>query len=397
MENKIKVELLPHTPFLKYNGKFDISTAIEYSSKLAGECYEPEGWSKLKNESIDKSIKRSNFTLALEHATPYEHINIGMEITNIPKIVAMILNNERQCSTSEKSARYTVIDACSDNNISEVEAELYNKWLDKYYELIKREYQDSLSDIKIKKLSQENARYLVSVFGRTKMIHTIPWVQLNRIVSYMKSYCSKNKPSKFERKLINSLKEFIECIEQLDLIDERALSNSKKRSLSLFSKVKVIEQYGDTYSTNYKASFAMLAQAQRHRTIQYSMIMDNDNKFYIPPILNKDKKLLAQWKEDMAKVIDYYPQGLLISINECGAYDKFILKTKERLCTEAQLEIMIQTKETLDKYKESLDKNKHHLAKDISNYTRGARCTFKDYSCARDCKFKDGKTLSRSI
>ena len=33
----------------------------------------------------------------------------------------------------------------------------------------------------------------------------------------------------------------------------------------------------------------------------------------------------------------------------------------------------------------------------LANYSLGARCTFKDYNCTNDCKFKEGKTLTRKI
>ena len=49
-------------------------------------------------------------------------------------------------------------------------------------------------------------------------------------------------------------------------------------------------------------------------------------------------------------VKDITPQGELVRISEKGKYDDFVLKCKERLCSAAQLEIMMQTKETLLKY-----------------------------------------------
>ena len=73
------------------------------------------------------------------------------------------------------------------------------------------------------------------------------------------------------------------------------------------------------------------------------------------------------------------------------------LKRKERLCSGAQLEIMRQTRETLLKYRSALEKSNHRLAKDIEKYSHGARCTFPDYNCPADCKFKEGKILTRKI
>ena len=58
---------------------------------------------------------------------------------------------------------------------------------------------------------------------------------------------------------------------------------------------------------------------------------------------------------------------------------------------------MRQTRDTLLKYKEALEKSNSQLAKDIAKYSHGARCTFPDFDCTSDCKFKEGKTLERKI
>jgi hypothetical protein len=58
---------------------------------------------------------------------------------------------------------------------------------------------------------------------------------------------------------------------------------------------------------------------------------------------------------------------------------------------------MQQTRETLLKYKKALENSKSHLALDIEKYSHGARCTFPDFNCSSDCKFKEGKTLERKI
>ena len=74
-----------------------------------------------------------------------------------------------------------------------------------------------------------------------------------------------------------------------------------------------------------------------------------------------------------------------------------MLKLKERLCTNAQLEIAMQSKETLTKYAKELENSNHPLAEDIQKYLKGARCTFKDFTCTADCAFAEGKTLTRLI
>ena len=85
----------------------------------------------------------------------------------------------------------------------------------------------------------------------------------------------------------------------------------------------------------------------------------------------------------------------MILINESGKYEDFILKCKERLCSAAQLEIADQTRDTLLKYQRNTTSER--IKKDIVKYTRGARCTFPDFDCSADCKFKEGKTMTRRI
>lgn len=395
---KMKINLLPHTPFLRYDGKFDLKTAREYSAKLAGECYEPEGWEKLKNESEKKTAFRENLTLSMEHQTPYEHVSVGFEAINIPKIVAMVLNNERQCSTSEKSARYTAIDPSIDTNLTEEEGKLYKKWMMIFRVKIKETYGHCFDDKKIEKLAQENARYLVTVFASTKMIHTLPLIQLNRIVTYMKKYMEKENKTEFDERIIESFKEFISCLEEVNVLDDKMQSNFKARSLSLFADGPIEkEEFGYSYATNYKGSFAQLAQAHRHRTLEYGMSFLDEKEFFVPPILLSDPMLVDEWMNDITSVQNVTPQGELVSINEMGTYSKFILKTKERLCSAAQQEIMAQTRATLLKYKDALEESEHPLVEDIKVHSLGARCTFPDYNCAKSCGFKEGIDLTRKI
>ena len=109
------------------------------------------------------------------------------------------------------------------------------------------------------------------------------------------------------------------------------------------------------------------------------------------------KQLIKYCNNDMKKVSKCYPQGELILISECGKYDDFILKCMERLCTHAQLEIMLQTKLTLDEYREYLKDSNKELYKDICKYSKGARCTFPNYKCMEKCYFKEGVLLTRDI
>src|SRR5574344_1614424 len=125
-QNELRVDILPNL-FLKDDGTFDTEQAMLLSGKIAGVCYNKEGFSALENENEDKTKKRINITLNGGHHSVYDHINVNLNLQNIPKILAMVLNNEGQYTTSEKSARYTPVVRNDGSIITREEEVLYNK------------------------------------------------------------------------------------------------------------------------------------------------------------------------------------------------------------------------------------------------------------------------------
>lgn len=397
---KMNIEIMPSTAFLKKDGTFDLERALMLSGQIAGVCYDQEGFNHKKEENPELTKKRIKRTIENGHHSVYDHIFIGFNLENVPKILAMVINNEKQYTTSEKSGRYTLIEKSEDSVISDREIELYNKWLNIFEIKIKEKYGKVLGERKIKTLSRENARYMISVFMPTTLIYTTTLRQINYIVSWIDKYISEHdKNNLFEEKLSKYLLEFKECLFKLNVLDERLQHNEKQREFSLFGKdlLKKDEYFGDVYQTKYSESFVGIAQSQRHRTINYNIELPKEEKYYIPPILLDDEVLLNEWLEDISSISETYPNGLLVDVFECGTYENFILKCKERLCSAAQIEIMKQTKETLTKYKKALEDNNNPLRYDIVNYTKGARCTFPGYVCTEPCNFKEGITLKRKI
>lgn len=387
----MEIKILPNY-FLNEDGTFNKDDAIKLSGKIAGICYSQSGFSTLMDENEEKTMHRVDMTLNNGHHSVYDHIMINFNIKGIPKMLAMVINNEKQYTTSEKSARYTKIE-----NGSDIEIELYNKWVSIYFDLIKEKYGNVFSDRKIQKLAMENARYLVTVFTPMEMIYTTSLRQINYIASFMNEYI-KNASSDFEKKLSSYMKEFVGELERLNVLEGGLMKNEKNRKLSLFGNNlnKKEDYFGDIYSTVYKGSFAQYAQAHRHRTLNYSLELEEDKNFYIPEIILNTNYVDA-WLNDMNMVKEFNPQGELVVISENGTYEDFVLKCKERLCSAAQLEIMRQTENTLLKYYDTLIKSNHPLESDIVNYIRGARCTFPDFVCTENCHFNDGKKLVRKI
>lgn len=400
--NKLNVELY-NSQFLKEDMTFDKEKTLDLSGKVAGLCYDKEGFKHLLQEDKAKTNRRIDLTLNNGHHSVYDHAPIFLSIENIPKILAMVLNNEHQYTTSEKSARYTPVERKENEEITQKEEELYNKWMDILKVKIKEQYGNIYDDGKIKKLAQENARYMVSVFMPTNMIYSTSFRQINYIASFMMDYISNvnnnDKASNFENKLSKNMLDFVTSLDNLDLLELGLLTNDKNRSLSIFGKdlQNVEKYYGDVYSTTYIGSYAQYAQAHRHRTLDYQLERLDDKSYFIPPILEDDSTLVNEWLSDIEKVKDVVPQGEMVRISEKGTYENFILKAKERLCTYAQLEIMNQTRKTLLEYSDALKAKKHPLYQDIRGYTKGARCTFPDYDCTSECGFSEGIRLVRKI
>lgn len=397
---KIRIDILPNL-YLNEDGTFNTKEVLNLSGKIAGVCYDKEGFNHLINEPQEKTDRRIFMTLNNGHHSVYDHTYINFNIQNIPKILAMVLNNEKQYTTSEKSARYTKITPGENSVITKEEVNLYNKWLGLFESKIAKEYGNVLSSLKIKKLAQENARYLVTVFMPTQMIYTTSLRQINYMASWMASYIedNKNNLNYFESKLSKAMGEFLKELERLNVLVPELMSNEKHRKLSLFGTnlEQIPELFSNVYETTYNGSFASLAQAQRHRTLDYQMEMLDKKEYYVPPILENDSYLKDEWLEDINKVGWVIPQGELILISEMGKYEDFILKCKERLCSAAQVEIMHQTRDTLARYKKYLEDHNNALASDIIKYSHGPRCTFPDYECPSDCKLGPVKKLDRRV
>jgi len=390
---KLSIEATTHEGYIADKSEFDL-----LSGHAAGVCYMPENFEALFNELDAKTFKRCENTKKNQHHSVFGHPYITLSLEDIPKGLAMILNNEGAYNTSEKSARYTKM------VLQENEQILYNKWLDTYKHLIRDMYQEKYPQIfteqKIEKLAQENARYLISVFTPTSMVYTVSYQQLNYLYQMLTNEINNHDSNAFIQALKPAIKDFCNAIENTPYFDMEIAKgvDNKNRKLSLIGSMIKPEQYfGDVYAVSYEGTFAQLAQAQRHRTIDYNMTLLDEPKFYVPPIIRQSEELTKEWISDCEKQTSVFPQGLLININEFGRLDWFIQKMKERKCTFAQLEIAQQTDLILKKYIEELRAKNHPRAEELALYTKGSRCTFPDYKCPSPCGFKEGINETRII
>lgn len=381
----MEVKILAST---KVGNNMSKEEAIKFSGTSAGICYMPDTIETLLNEPEEKSIKRAQNTIQRGHHSVFDHISYNLCLIEIPKILAMILNNEGIYTTSEKSARYTKMMP------SKQEEELYLKWIEIFKAKILSIY-PTITEKQVQKLAMENARYLISIFTpATTMEYTVSFRQLNYIIQFFKNYINEEEETEFSKQLKPYLKEFINQTKELAV--EGLNANEKAREISLFAKREYAEEFGECYSTNYKGTFAELAQAQRHRTLRYKMQF-SECEFYTPEILREDKDLQSKWQKDITLLKDKFPQGMLININERGTAEDFILKCKERLCGCAQLEIMKQTKSTLDKYIEATKENNTNVYNYLRQFEIGIRCKFPKFKCTSPCIWGPNKALERKI
>lgn len=362
--------------------------AVIFSGKSAGICYLPETVETLFNETPEKTKKRAQGNIKSGHHSVFGHPTYNLCFEGIPKILAMILNNEKIYNTSEKSARYTHMEP------SPEEKEMYEKWIEIFKEQIQQKY-PNFDEKRATKLAQENARYLISIFTpATVMEYTVNFGQLNYIINWAKDYIENVEDNKFSVKLKEALKEFLNAMPDLEV--EGLNSRIKGRSFSLFAQRKTREEeFGENYCTTYLATFAELAQAQRHRTLSYEMTLLDEPKYYVPPII-KGTELEEKWINDISSLEEFFPQGMLIKINERGTIENFVLKCMERLCGAAQLEIMEQTQKTMSKYLDAV-KDKPELYNYLLPYSKGARCTFTGWKCISPCVFGGKDAMNRII
>jgi hypothetical protein len=289
------------------------------------------------------------------------------------------------------------------------------------------------------KLAQENARYMISVFTPTTIEYTISFRQAFLTIDYLNKLIKNCEAlnDNFSKKLLVSAKELAD--ELSNAVGEQKLHDNKNQYIRFLEaqhigdivdgELKIYEDLdrrldtkrtaiGDSYTVVYNGSLAMLAQAQRHRTIRYSMCLREAGEygFYVPEII-KGTKIEAEWIEDIKSVAYCIPQGTLVRITEQGIFEDFAMKCKERLCGRAQLEVMKSTEETANKFIENKSnlsyENQRLLYTMIEGYIVSVddsnpdkrimkqavcpRCKFTDFKCTEGCRWGAKEALSRLI
>lgn len=374
--------------------------------KMAGVCYMPEDYFDGKIQNEDKAINRANNTCLSGHHSVFDHGSITFQISGLPKIMAMLLNSTEQYTTSEKSARYTVM-----KPETELENEIYDKWKEKFNNRIKEVYTD-IDDKTRSKLALENARYMISVFTPTHMMWTTTYRQVAYIIKWLEKLeirCT-GLEGEFNHKIAYWCKELSTLLKKETNSYTHIIDNKDREFEFMAYQSKGVhiadtdEIIGDVYQVKSLQSFAQLAQQQRHRTIHYEFDFDgiNANQWgvYIPPII-RGTELEAEWIEDFKKVAYCYPQGTMVLVLEQGRAIKFFEKCKERLCGRAQLEIMQESRELMQKFINNRSKlspeSRQALKKVTINNEVVTKCMMKGINCTERCMWNGCKALNRLI
>ena len=354
----------------------------------------------------------------------------------------MVLNNEQDYNTSEKSARYTIM-----KDVQPDQKALYDKWTQIFKAEIEKRYPNGSNPFfdeggkKAQKLAKENARYMISVFTPTNMVYTVSFRQLNYIAHWME-YQIAHPDNAFYDAIQKEMKEFVEFCKNNNLFADR-LEDHKGRNFQLFGAPIFEEIYSNTFQGCYKMSFACLAQSQRHRTLNHHIStltfqgeFSKNKEFYVPPIIAANESLKDEYLSDISSVAYSLPQGTIVDVVESGTLENFILEAKERLCacaqkeirdlvfkqaktylynlhtklsdliskgnayfTEKQESLLISNVEDFLKEKGMFDQQviiyKKYVA-ELENICKGARCK-SGYRCSSPCGFKDGVELESLI
>lgn len=351
---------------LKYIDRFIKESFGEFSGKNAGICYMSKPYDELSSEDSEKSINRFKRTIQNTHHSIADHCYITVVFEEVPKFFAMIMNSFQAYATSEKSARYTVME-----NLSQKENRLYNKWIKIFKNILIDE--KGLNEKDATKIAQENARYFISIFSpSTTFSYTTSLRQWNYIYDWFHKFTLID-PSKelednttlygFYKRTVKFMDEFQDWFGS-SMIYEPSIVDPKSRIIDFIpqlypgnnERIYQVDVISDVYSVRYEVSFAALAQLQRHRSIKYvindftSRMIDGEFRFILPEILEDKSDLVREWMNDMRSIDYLYPQGLVVEVAELGTIDKFLLKCDERLCGRTQLETMKCCSQLLTKF-----------------------------------------------
>ncbi|MBR6289393.1 MAG: hypothetical protein IKR19_08660 [Acholeplasmatales bacterium] len=413
------------------------SEMFKISGSAAATYYRPEGFddnnaNDLKKRTLDE-VSKDNFSI-------FDHGHVTL-LLHTSKIMGMVLKSMGFYNITEKSARYATLDIESD-----VEKDLYNKWIAIFINLITSYYGSFYEFEDISGLAMENARYMTSIFTPTVMQYTVPfgravmmskWLNdLGQLMAGVSSHLDENMKYKwiyprfskecielsevikntlgvyhFEDIIVDKLNMGVEFFRVANYILKTAEIKAKNGDtdqdiFALYRDSRKDDFYSDCYISNYKASFVAVSQTETHRELHYSIDIPVENvEPYVPKII-RGSVYEIEWRDDFQKLVDkeILPQATILEVSESGRFEDFYIKCKERLCTRSQLEITEITRDQVVKFavhSSNLSGMNQIL---LGNMIRKGpkvnwkkpetiivepRCRFADYHCDHPCRIQN--------
>lgn len=372
---------------------------MDFSGKMAGICYTKESLDEIWREPREKVLKLAKNSLESNNHDVFGHENITLFIGRAPRILAMVLNNEGYFNASEKSGRQTAIELFG------LEKVFFEKWKDRLSVLIAKKYPD-MDKKMIEKCASQNASYLISIFTPSvDMIYSTSIQQINYIVGWMREFVARTDfQTEFEEKLALVYSEFIRKLDPNLIIP--GLIDPDSSGFSLFGKRERADEWGENYSFSYYGSFAELAEVQLlpsqiFKKIHYEFSFF-DSKHALPgyfpfyvPIIIEDSEYEREWLADAEILMDFYPQGMMVRINERGTCEDFVLKCSKMLCGQVQLEACTRTASTLSHY--FWGTKDKEVRKYLRPYVNLPRCNSFCNSCDHPCFWGPDRVFSRLV
>ncbi len=338
--SNFKVTLLPHTPFLMEDGRFNLDKAMQYQSCIGKICYGDGMKSPL-------TAKQDIF----------DHVNISMSLNNVPKFLNMILANEQQGIIHAKSLDFKIMK--DDKAIPQELFDYYYKWMGTFYAVAKEKYGDE----KIDKLVMENSSYLLPITSGIDTIYTVPLGKLNQIAAGLINYRDSGisgKKDDLHNQILPYINKFLRELYHFNLINEDLLANYASNKLKILGKnlKDTIDEFGESYATKYMGSFMEYATNLENVQESYQLERTDNKEYFVPAIIEHNDKLKDKWLKDIDMIANKYgfiPQAEKVMISEKGTFDQFLTKTKKIIDEKTIGEYLAQTMETLDDYYEFLN------------------------------------------
>lgn len=371
----------------------------QYCGTIGGECYSTEGMPALAAQPKEKAFLRADNCANGGHLSVFGHFVATLEFVGISKAMCMLLNNNHVNNTSERSMRYTNMkNACTPEDLI-----LYDKWkeifLNKITETYGKNYPEIFTKSVITKKANENARYIISSYYKTRMVYTNDireFTNISKTIDYVLSL--GNDMPAFLKGMKDELIEFNTLLRGTGLVFD-SFNDQREKSFSLLSKNnKIIKPYyGDCIADTYKMSLSCTAQLQRHRFLNISIAFDDEPEYFVPEIIRDDEALVKDWINDCKKNKDRFPQATLVHVNEIAPAQLIIKKDYERLCSSVQQELCICSLNQAKRISENMDENNPELKEQFSRI-KGSKCTWlKGFKCPTPCGFAEGVKCTRKV